>query len=121
MDPEPPDGFFDLESPELEDVPSPEAPLLEVPPLEAPPLDPPSFEPLAPSPDPESDAALAFVLALEELERSFLAQPEPLKWTAGGTNTFRSVSSAPHAGQNRGAGASIPWMNSVRVLQVEQT
>ena len=70
---------------------------------------------------PSADAAapaLAFELAVD---RSFLAHPEPLKWTAGVTNAFRSVSSAPHAGQNRGAGASIPWMNSVRVEHVEQT
>ena len=62
-----------------------------------------------------------FDFELDELDRSFLAHPEPLKWTAGGTNALRSVSSAPQAGQNRGAGASIPWMNSVRVEQFEQT
>ena len=62
--------------------------------------------------------ALAFELAVD---RSFLAHPEPLKWTAGVTNAFRSVSSAPHAGQKRGEGASIPWMNSVRVEHFEQT
>jgi hypothetical protein len=73
----------------------------------------------APSPEPVAAAALVFeVLAVE---RSFLAQPEPLKCTAGGTKTLRSVSSAPQVGQNRGAGASIPWMNSVRVEQFEQT
>jgi hypothetical protein len=55
------------------------------------------------------------------VDRSFLAQPEPLKWTEGATIAFRSVSSAPQAGQNRGCGASIPWMNSVRVEQLEQT
>ena len=71
----------------------------------------PSVEPLA--------AALVFDAL--ELERSFFAQPEPLKWTAGAANTFRSGSSAPQVGQNRGWGASIPWMNSVRVEQFEQT
>jgi hypothetical protein len=65
-------------------------------------------------------AAAAFVFEPEELERSFLAQPEPLKWTDGATNAFRSVSSAPQLGQKRGWGASIPWMNSVRVVQFEQ-
>ncbi|HUQ43887.1 MAG TPA: hypothetical protein VM451_05670 [Candidatus Limnocylindria bacterium] len=74
---------------------------------------------LSPSPD---EAALdARVRLLLALDRSFFAQPEPLKWTVGATNAFRSVSSAPQAGQNRGAGASMPWMNSVRVEQVEQT
>ena len=79
--------------------------------------------PLAPSfdPSPEPLAAAAFVFALLVLDRSFLAQPEPLKWTFGGTKALRRVSSAPHAGQNRGAGASMPWMNSVRVEQFEQT
>jgi hypothetical protein len=95
-------------------------------------------EPASPPPERESDpeapsledvelgeasppVAAAFVLVLLDDERSFLAQPEPLKWTAGETKALRSVSSAPHAGQNRGAGASIPWMNSVRVEQFEQT
>jgi hypothetical protein len=87
--------------PELEDA-SPDDP-------------PPSF----PSP-PESVAAAAFVREPLELERSFLAHPEPLKCTAGGTKTFLSVPSAPHAGQKRGAGASIPWMTSVRVEQLVQ-
>lgn len=84
---------------------------------------------LAPEPDdpslegapPPSDVAAAFVFALLELDRSFFAQPEPLKWTDGATNALRSVSSAPQAGQNLGAGASMPWMNSVRVEQFEQT
>jgi hypothetical protein len=83
-----------------------------------------SFPPsLAPSPpdEPEVPEADARVRELLELDRSFFAQPEPLKCTAGGTNTFRSVSSAPHAGQNRGIGASMPWMTSVRVEQLEQT
>jgi hypothetical protein len=98
-------------------------------------FEPASLEPLdAPSPDepdepdeapalseePESVAAAAFVLEPDELERSFLAQPEPLKWTDGATNALRSVPSAPQLGQKRGCGASIPWMNSVRVVQFEQ-
>ena len=96
-------------------------------------LDGPStFPALAESPEPEledpslddelpdSEAAAAFVRLPLELERSFLAQPEPLKCTDGATKALRSVSSAPHVGQNRGAGALIPWMNSVRVEQFEQ-
>ena len=88
--------------------------------LEPAPPDPPepSLDGAAPL---ESDAAEALVLELLELARSFFAQPEPLKCTDGATKTFRSVSSAPQAGQNFGAGASMPWMNSVRVEQVEQT
>jgi hypothetical protein len=54
-------------------------------------------------------------------DRSFFAQPEPLKWIAGVLNPFRSVPSAPQLGQNRGAGSWIPWMTSVRCPQLEQT
>lgn len=71
----------------------------------------------APGSDPASDLAGAFA---DELERSFLAQPEPLKWTAGGANALRSVPSAPQAGQNRGPGSLIPWITSVRPAQFEQ-
>src|SRR5262245_2048784 len=56
-----------------------------------------------------------------ELDRSFLAQPEPLKSTAGAANDLRSWPSAPHAGQNLGAGASMPWMNSVTCRQWRRT
>ena len=89
-------------------------------PLEAPALDAPAPSDAPPSPDPDDpddepdpsveppEAAEAFVFALEALDRSFLAQPDPLKWTAGGANALRRVSSAPQAGQNRGAGASMP-------------
>ena len=55
-----------------------------------------------------------------ELERSFFAQPEPLKWTAGVAKALRRVPSAPHAGQNRGPGALMPWMTSVVCPQFEQ-
>ena len=53
-------------------------------------------------------------------ERSFLAQPEPLKCTAAVVIAFVNVPSAPHAGQNRGPGALMPWMTSVRCRQFEQ-
>lgn len=61
-----------------------------------------------------------FARARIAVERSFFAQPEPLKWTVGGANAFRSVPSAPHAGQNRGPGASMPWITSVVSRQLEQ-
>ena len=38
----------------------------------------------------------------EVAERSFLAQPEPLKCTAGAENPLRIVPSAPQLGQNLG-------------------
>jgi hypothetical protein len=69
------------------------------------------------APSVESPLARAFVI---EDDRSFFAQPLPLKWTAGGTNALRMVFSAPQAGQNRGPGASMPWITSVRALQFEQ-
>ena len=70
----------------------------------------------APVSAPDSDFARAFVLADE---RSFFAQPEPLKCTVGATNALLSVPSAPQTGQNRGPGALMPWITSVRSLQFE--
>jgi hypothetical protein len=64
---------------------------------------------------PESGFEGAFVLA----DRSFLAQPEPLKWSAGAVNALRRVPSAPQAGQKRGPGAAMPWITSVRSPQFE--
>jgi hypothetical protein len=60
-----------------------------------------------------ADLAEALVLAPEP-PRSFLAQPVPLKWTAGAANCLRIVPSAPHEGQNRGPGSLIPWRMSAR-------
>jgi hypothetical protein len=69
----------------------------------------------------EGPAALAaFVRAVLAEDRSFLAQPEPLKWTVGAENALVSVPSAPHAGQNRGPATLMPWITSVRVWQFEQ-
>ena len=70
----------------------------------------------APVSAPDSDFAGAFVLAVE---RSFFAQPEPLKCTEGTTNALRSVPSAPQAGQNRGLGALMLWITSVVSPQFE--
>ena len=70
----------------------------------------------APVSAPDSDFARAFVLAVE---RSFFAQPEPLKCTVGATNALRMVPSAPQAGQNSGPGALMPWITSVRSPHVE--
>ncbi len=41
-------------------------------------------------------------------DRSFLAHPEPLKWTAGVTNPLRIEPSIPQFGQNRGPPSWIP-------------
>jgi hypothetical protein len=65
-------------------------------------------------------APAALVRAVLADDRSFLAQPEPLKCTVGAENAFVSVPSAPHAGQKRGPASLMPWMNSVRVRQFEQ-
>jgi len=54
-------------------------------------------------------------------ERSFFAQPEPLKWKVGGVNAFVMVPSAPHSGQNLGPWSLIPWTTSVRWPQLLQT
>lgn len=53
-------------------------------------------------------------------ERSFFAQPEPLKWIAGVTSAFRIVPSAPQLGQKRGPASWIPWITSTRWAQLEQ-
>jgi hypothetical protein len=55
------------------------------------------------------------------LDRSFLAQPEPLKCTAGVETALRIVPSAPHAGQNRGPSESMRWITSMRFRQDAQT
>ena len=45
--------------------------------------------------------------------RSFLAQPDPLKWIAGAANAFRTGPD-PHSGHRSGAGSLTPWMTSKR-------
>jgi hypothetical protein len=55
---------------------------------------------------PDSAAAAAFVL--DPVDRSFFAQPVPLKWTAGAANALRIVPSAPHDGQNAGPSSLMP-------------
>jgi hypothetical protein len=103
---------FELEL-ELDDE---SAPAVEVEPPESP------FEPSEPdstlvSPPPER--AEAARVALDA--RSFLAQPLPLKCTAGVLKPLCSVPSAPHAGQKRGPSALMPWMTSVTRPQALQT
>jgi hypothetical protein len=53
------------------------------------------------------DLALA-----EAVERSFLAQPEPLKWTAEVTIRLRIEPSTPQLGQKCGPGSLMPWITS---------
>ncbi len=73
-----------------------------------------------PSVDFELEAAAALVRAALADDRSFLAQPEPLKWIAGVESALRIVPSAPHEGQKRGPGSLMPWITSVRVRQFAQ-
>jgi hypothetical protein len=56
-----------------------------------------------------------------DAERSFLAQPDPLKWIAGVVNAFVIVPSAPHSGQNLGPLSLIPCTTSVSLPQLLQT
>ena len=53
-------------------------------------------------------------------DRSFLAQPEPLKWTVGVDSAFFMLPSAPQEGQKRGPASLIPWITSVTWRQFEQ-
>jgi hypothetical protein len=55
------------------------------------------------------------------LERSFLAQPDPLKWIVGSAKAFVIDPSVPHVGQNLGPASWIPWTTSVRWPQLLQT
>jgi hypothetical protein len=89
------------------------------------PLDIPLDEPLLdtgfPSPEP----------SLPELEvapdpaplfagrRSFFAQPEPLKWTAGAANALRT-GPLPQSGQLVGGSSCRPWITSNRRPQAAQ-
>jgi len=59
---------------------------------------------------PDFSASLVFVVDGLVL-RSFLAQPDPLKWTAGADKALRS--GAPQTGQLAGPGSFTPWMTSV--------
>jgi hypothetical protein len=67
------------------------------------------------------ELVLAFLLDPLVDERSFFAQPEPLKWIAGLTSALRIVPSVPQLGQKRGPGSLIPWITSTRCRQFEQT
>ena len=87
-----------------------------------PPAEPESLEPelapealLAPSPASVEDEASAVVLARArlELERSFFAQPEPLKWIDGAEKAFRT-GDAPQIGQASGPLAATPCITSKR-------
>jgi hypothetical protein len=49
--------------------------------------------------------------------RSFLAQPDPLKWIVGATNALRTGPSW-HTGQVLGPWACTPWTTSNRWLQL---
>jgi hypothetical protein len=63
-------------------------------------LSPPAESPLVDVASVPSAAALALLRLTAE--RSFLAQPLPLKWTVGAAIALRIVPSAPHDGQNAG-------------------
>jgi hypothetical protein len=68
-----------------------------------------------------SEASFELVrLGPDRLERSFFAQPEPLKTIAEGTIAFRIVPSAPHAEQYRGPSSWTPWITSSRWSQALQ-
>jgi hypothetical protein len=115
-------------SDEVESLPEPDAPPPAASPddaapsrdEEAPSLDEeaPSRDEEAPSPPDAPFSSLARAARADE-PRSFFAQPLPLKWTAGATNAFVMVPSAPHSGQNFGPWSLIPWITSVTRRQSE--
>jgi len=87
-DPEPDDESLDEPAPSEEAAPPDDESLADE--------SPPSRPLLLP---PASAAAFAFVAAEDAVERSFLAQPEPLKWMAGALKPLRIVPTAPQLGQ----------------------
>lgn len=52
--------------------------------------------------------------------RSFLAQPEPLKWKAGALIAFRTGPD-PHRGHAAGGSSCTPWIASNRRAHAEQS
>jgi hypothetical protein len=81
----------------------------------------PDVPPDAPSVEPELELEPAFGRVPLVEDRSFFAQPEPLKWIAGVPSALRIVPSWPQLGQKRGPVSLIPWITSTRCLQSEQT
>lgn len=64
--------------------------------------------------DPLRAPAFVWLMA----RRSFLAQPEPLKWTAGVESSFRIE--PPHVAHASGAGPLTPWTTSTTRPQTVQ-
>jgi hypothetical protein len=62
---------------------------------------------------PASAPSLAVSVDRAALRRSFFAQPEPLKWTAGAAIAFRTGPD-PHSGHAAGGSACTPWIASNR-------
>ena len=107
----------DDEEPLSEELPPDESPpdeLPDEPPSEDPPDDPPAELPGEPL-----DALFA-ALVRDDAPRSFLAQPDPLKWIVGDENCLRIVPSRPHAGQKAGPWSLILWRMSARWPQEVQ-
>jgi hypothetical protein len=64
-------------------------------------------------PDPLSLSLEDDVPLFTAARRSFFAQPDPLKWIAGGANAFRTGPD-PHSGHWSGGASLTPWMTSKR-------
>lgn len=62
--------------------------------------------------DPSADVAV-FVRDELEDERSFFAQPDPLKWIEGAEKALRT-GAAPQTGHAVGPSAVTPWITSNR-------
>jgi hypothetical protein len=92
--------------------------------VDAPSDDPPSDEPLPPEEsalEPEAASPVAFEAPAPDVaRRSFLAQPDPLKWIAGVANAFL-MGPPPHSGQAAGGSAWTPRRISNRWPQFAQS
>jgi len=82
-------------------------------------------DPLSPDASPPVVEAPSLPFVVEALgalvaRRSFLAQPEPLKWIVGALNAF-FIGPLPQTGQVVGGSAWTPWTTSKRVPQAAQS
>jgi len=76
--------------------------------------EPPSFDSEAASFDSEAPSFESLLEDRAAVRRSILAQPDPLKTTAGAAMPLRIVASAPQAGQKLGPVSKIPCRISAR-------
>lgn len=76
--------------------------------------------PLDPDPPSAPSPVVGAAFDPAAVRRSFFAQPDPLKWTAGAETALR-IGPDPHSGHAAGGPAWRPWMASNRRPHAEQS